>query len=118
MTLAFIIAAVIAGILFFLWESGRDKLIDADGKISQLKNRIEELANDPSKAAYVKQTPLTIENQCDVVRNNGLIPLQNEEDWIGLDSSGKASNTLFLAILFLESSSTRVFPITTTIWNS
>ena len=98
MTLAFIIAAVIAGILFFLWESGRDKLIDADGKISQLKNRIEELANDPSKAAYVKQTPLTIENQCDVVRNNGFIPLQNEEDWIGFKWQGEqyfiSGNTL------------------------
>lgn len=98
MTLAFIIAVVIAGILFFLWESGRDKLIDADGKISQLKNRIEELANDPSKAAYVKQTPLTIENQCDVVRNNGFIPLQNEEDWIGFKWQGEqyfiSGNTL------------------------
>ncbi len=98
MTLAFIIAAVIAGILFFLWESGRDKLIDADGKISQLKNRIEELANDPSKAAYVKQTPLTIENQCDVVKNNGFIPLQNEEDWIGFKWQGEqyfiSGNTL------------------------
>ena len=98
MTLAFIIAAVIAGILFFLWESGRDKLIDAEGRMTQLKNRIEELANDPSKAAYVKQTPLTIENQCDVVRNNGFIPLQNEEDWIGFKWQGEqyfiSGNTL------------------------
>ena len=51
MTLAFIISAVIAGILFLLWASGREKLIESDGKIAQLKNRIEELANDPSKAA-------------------------------------------------------------------
>ena len=98
MTLAFIIAAVIAGILFFLWESGRDKLIDAEGRMTQLKNRIEELANDPSKAAYIKQTPLTIENQCDVVRNNGFIPLQNEEDWIGFKWQGEqyfiSGNTL------------------------
>ena len=53
MTLAFIISAVIAGILFLLWASGREKLIESEGKIAQLKNRIEELANDPSKAAYV-----------------------------------------------------------------
>jgi hypothetical protein len=31
MTLAFIIAAVLAGIFFLLWESGREKLIEADG---------------------------------------------------------------------------------------
>ena len=98
MTVAFIISAVIAGIMFLLWASGREKLIESDGKIAQLKNRIEELANDPSKAAYVKQTPLTIENQCDVVRNNGFIPLQNEDEWVGFMWQGEkyfiSSNTL------------------------
>lgn len=89
MTLAFIIAAVIAGILFFLWESGREKLIESEGKISQLKNRIEELANDPARAMYGRQTPLTPELLHDVVRNNGFFPFQKEKEWISFKWQGE-----------------------------
>jgi hypothetical protein len=83
MTLAFIIAAVLASIFFLLWESGREKLIEADGNIAQLKNKIEELANDPSRAVYGRQTKLTPELIGDVVRNNGFFPIKNEADWVG-----------------------------------
>lgn len=98
MTLAFIIAAVIAGILFLLWEAGREKLIDADGKIAQLKNKIEELNNDSSRTESVMLTQLTKENLSEVVRNIGFIPLQNEDDWVGFKWQGEqyfiSSNTL------------------------
>lgn len=89
MTLAFIIAAVLAGIFFFLWESGREKLIEADGMISQLKNRLDELANDPSRAVYGRQTKLIPEIIGDVVRNNGFFPIQNETDWVGFKWQGE-----------------------------
>lgn len=98
MTLAFIIAAVLAGIFFLLWESGREKLIEADGNIAQLKNKIEELANDPSRSVYGKQTKLTPELIGDVVRNNGFFPIKNEADWVGFKWQGEqyfiSSNTL------------------------
>ena len=89
MTLAFIIAAVLAGIFFLLWESGREKLIEADGNIAQLKNKIEELANDPSRAVYGRQTKLTPELIGDVVRNNGFFPIKNEADWVGFKWQGE-----------------------------
>lgn len=89
MTLAFIIAAVLAGIFFLLWESGREKLIKADGNIAQLKNKIEELANDPSRAVYGRQTKLTPELIGDVVRNNGFFPIKNEADWVGFKCQGE-----------------------------
>ena len=89
MTLAFIIAAVLAGIFFLLWESGREKLIEADGNIAQLKNKIEELANDPSRSVYGKQTKLTPELIGDVVRNNGFFPIKNEADWVGFKWQGE-----------------------------
>lgn len=89
MTLAFIIAAVLAGIFFLLWESGREKLIEADGNIAQLKNKIEELANDPSRSVYGKQTKLTPELIGDVVRNNGFFPTKNEADWVGFKWQGE-----------------------------
>ena len=89
MTLAFIIAAVLAGIFFLLWESGREKLIKADGNIAQLKNKIEELANDPSRAVYGRQTKLTPELIGDVVRNNGFFPIKNEADWVGFKFQGE-----------------------------
>ena len=89
MTLAFIIAAVLAGIFFLLWESGREKLIEADGNIAQLKNKIEELANDPSRAAYGRQTKLTPELIGDVVRNNGFFPIKSEADWVGFKWQGE-----------------------------
>ena len=89
MTLAFIIAAVLAGIFFLLWESGREKLIEADGNIAQLKNKIEELANDPSRAVYGRQTKLTPELIGDVVRNNGFFPTKNEADWVGFKWQGE-----------------------------
>ena len=89
MTLAFIIAAVLAGIFFLLWESGREKLIEADGNIAQLKNKIEELANDPSRAVYGRQTKLTPELIGDVVWNNGFFPIKNEADWVGFKCQGE-----------------------------
>ena len=89
MTLAFIIAAVLAGIFFLLWESGREKLIEADGNIAQLKNKIEELANAPSRSVYSKQTKLTPELIGDVVRNNGFFPIKNEADWVGFKWQGE-----------------------------
>lgn len=89
MTLAFIIAAVVAGIFFLLWEGGREKLIEAEGNITQLKNRIEDLANDPSRAVYGRQTKLIPELIGDIVRNNGFFPVQNEAAWVGFKWQGE-----------------------------
>lgn len=89
MTLAFIISAVIAGILFLLWEAEREKLIDAYGKIAQLKNKIEELNSEQFRTSPVMRTQLTKENLSEVVRNNGFIPSQNEEEWIGFKWQGE-----------------------------
>ena len=89
MTLAFIISAVLAGIFFLLWETGREDLVEAEGKIAQLKNRIEELANGPSGAVSVRPTQLTSELIADVVRNNGFFPIQNEAGWVGFKWQGE-----------------------------
>lgn len=89
MTLAFIIAAVLAGIFFLLWESGREKLIESDGKMTQLKNKIEELANAPSGAVCARQTLLTPELISDVIRNNGFFPIKKEVDWVGFKWQGE-----------------------------
>ena len=98
MTLAFIIATVLAGIFFYLWESGREKLIEADGKISQLKIRLDELANDPSRAVCARQTLLTPELISDVIRNNGFFPMQKDANWIEFKWQGEqyfiSSNSL------------------------
>lgn len=79
MTLAFIIAAVIAGILFFLWISERDKLKENEGKLHQL-----------TSSGYAHQTLLTPELMQDVVRRNGFIPLQSEDkEWIPFKWQGE-----------------------------
>lgn len=89
MTLAFIIVAVLAIIFFFLWERDSDKLIEADGMITRLRNRIDELENDPSLAVSAKQTPLTPELLDDVVRNNGFSPNKIDADWVGFKWEGE-----------------------------
>ena len=89
MTLAFITAAVLAAIFFLLWESGREKVVEADGKIAQLKNKIEELSNEPSQSVCIRQTLLTPEHLGDVIKNNGFFPIQKEEYWIGFKWQGE-----------------------------
>lgn len=89
MTLAFIIVAVLAIIFFFLWERDSDKLIEADGIITRLRNRIDELENDPSLAVSAKQTPLTPELLDDVVRNNGFSPNEIDAYWVGFKWQGE-----------------------------
>lgn len=89
MIFAFIVAAVVAGVLFVLWEAGREKLIESDGKIMQLKNRIDELMSDPSRALCGRQTPLISELIEDVIRKNGFIPSQKEEEWISFKWQGE-----------------------------
>ena len=79
MTLAFIIAAVIAGILFFLWISERDKLKENEGKLYQL-----------ASSGYAHQTLLTPELMQEVVHRNGFIPLQSEDkEWIPFKWQGE-----------------------------
>ena len=89
MTLAFIIVAVLAIIFFFRWERDSDKLIEANGMITRLRNRIDVLENDPSNAVYAKQTPLTPELLDDVVRNNGFSPNEIDADWVGFKWQGE-----------------------------
>lgn len=91
MTLAFIISTVIAGILFFLWLSGRDRLEEAENKVAQLSIRIDDIRNgDASNIGRRRQTTLTPVLICDVIRNNGFIPLQSEDkEWIPFKWQGE-----------------------------
>jgi hypothetical protein len=67
MTIAFIVAALLAGIFFILWQSNRDKLIESGGK----------------------KTRLTPELLGDVIKNNGFFPTKKEECWIGFKYQGE-----------------------------
>ena len=100
MTLAFIISTVIAGILFFLWLSGRDRLEEAENKVAQLSIRIDDIRNrEASNTGRRTQTPLTPELIRDVIRSNGFIPLPSDDpEWIPFKWQGEvyfvSSNSL------------------------
>lgn len=100
MILAFIISTVIAGILFFLWLSGRDRLEEAENKVAQLSIRIDDIRNrEASNIGRRTQTPLTPELIRDVIRSNGFIPLPSDDpEWIPFKWQGEvyfvSSNSL------------------------
>ena len=89
MTLAFIITAVVAGIMFFLWISARESLTEAEGKILQLDKHIQELQVNSERIIAPRQTKLTMELIHDVVRDNGFVPHQYEEDWVTFKRQGE-----------------------------
>ena len=90
MTLAFIVAAVIAGILLFLWLSGRDQLNESESKIRQLNSQVEAAQVRALNSVCTTQTRLTPELVNDVIRNNGFIPLpSNDSKWIPFKWQGE-----------------------------
>lgn len=90
MTLAFIVASVIAGILFFLWLSGRDRLNESEAKIRQLTSQVETKQVRTMSTVSTSQTRLTPELVNDVIRNNGFIPLpSNDSEWIPFKWQGE-----------------------------
>lgn len=89
MTLAFIITAVVAGIMFFLWISARESLTEAEGKILQLDKHIQEIRENSGRITHSRHTELTKELTHDVIRDNGFVPHQDEEDWISFKKQGE-----------------------------
>ena len=89
MTLAFIISAVIAGILFFLWITQKEELDKANIQNSHLNNRLqEELKKDTSRDDFRWQTVLKKEDIDDVLRDNGFVPHHGEDGWIYFKKHG------------------------------
>lgn len=89
MTLAFVITAVVAGIMLFLWISARESLTEAEGKILQLDKYIHELQVNSERIIAPSQTKLTMELIHDVVKDNGFVPHQYEEDWVTFKRQGE-----------------------------
>lgn len=73
MTIAFIIAAVVSGILFMLWHNTKENLIEQKSK-------------QPSTSV---QTSLTAEQINDVIKYNGYIPLEMQGDSASFKQQGE-----------------------------
>lgn len=90
MTLAFIISAVIAGVLFFLWINQKEELEKAEVQITHLNGRIqEELMRDSSKDDFRWQTILKQDQVDDVLKDNGFIPHRGDDGWIYFKKQGE-----------------------------
>lgn len=87
MTVAFIVAAILAGIFFILWETAREKSIEDKGKIQNLQNRLEEVRNSPER--YDSSTPLSLDYVKDTIRFHGFVPFDVEEGWVGFKCNGE-----------------------------
>lgn len=90
MTIAFIISAVIAGILFFLWISQKEELEKAEVQIKHLNGSLQEkLKHDTSRDDFRWQTVLKQDMIDDIIRDNGFIPHHGEDDWIYFKKLGE-----------------------------
>ena len=89
MTLAFIIAAIIAGVLFFLYLDGREKVQESSSIIQDLKSQIRSIRNEVAPLANREQTVLTRELVSEAIRRNGFFPLKDDGEWIQFKSQGE-----------------------------
>lgn len=90
MTIAFIISAVIAGILFFLWISQKEELEKAEVQIKHLNGSLQEkLKHDTSRDDFRWQTVLKQDMIDDIIRDNGFVPHHGEDDWIYFKKHGE-----------------------------
>ena len=89
MTIAFIIAAIIAGILFFLYLDGREKFQESILTIQDLKSQIRSIRNEVAPLANREQTVLTRELVSEAIRRNGFFPLKDDGEWIQFKSQGE-----------------------------
>ena len=90
MTLAFIITAVIAGILLFLWISQKEELEKAEVQIKHLNKSLQEKQeHDATKGNFRWQTVLKQDMVDDIIRDNGFVPHHGEDDWIYFRKQGE-----------------------------
>lgn len=90
MTIAFIIAAVVAGILFFLWISQKEELEKAEVQIKHLNGSLQEkLKHETSSDDFRWQTVLKQDMVDDIIRDNGFIPHHGEDNWIYFKKQGE-----------------------------
>ena len=90
MTIAFIISAVIAGILFFLWISQKEELEKAEVQIKHLNGSLQEkMKHDTSRDDFRWRTVLKQYMIDDIIRDNGFIPHHGEDDWIYFKKLGE-----------------------------
>ena len=89
MTIAFIIAAIIVGILFFLYLDGREKFQESILTIQDLKSQIRSIRNEVAPLANREQTVLTRELVSEAIRRNGFFPLKDDGEWIQFKSQGE-----------------------------
>lgn len=76
MTLAFIISALIAGILFFLWSSQKEELEKAEVQIKHLNGSLQEkLKHDTSRDDFRWQTVLKQDMIDDLVAGHSIITI-------------------------------------------
>ena len=88
MTIAFIIAAIVAGILFFLYLDGREKVQESNSIIHDLKSQVSSIRNETVTPIYKEQTALTRELVSEAIRRNGFFPLKDDGEWIQFKSQG------------------------------
>ena len=89
MTIAFIIAAIAAGVLFFLYVDGREKVQESCSTIQDLKKQIQSVRNEGAPSTIREQIVLTKELVSDVIRRNGFFPLKDDGEWIQFKSQGE-----------------------------
>ena len=89
MTIAFIIATVIAGILFFLYLDGREKVQESILTIQDLKSQTRSIRNETATSTCSEQTVLTRELVSEAIRRNGYFPLKDDGEWIQFKSQGE-----------------------------
>ena len=89
MTIAFIIAAIVAGVLFFLYVDRREKVQESCSTIQDLKKQLQTIRNEDASSTIREQTVLTRELVSDVIRRNGFFPLKDDGEWIQFKSQGE-----------------------------
>lgn len=88
MTIAFIIAAIVAGILFILYLDGREKVQESNSIIQDLKSQVSSIRNETVTPIYKEQTALTRELVSEAIKRNGFFPLKDDGEWIQFKSQG------------------------------
>lgn len=90
MTIAFIISAVIAGILFFLLISKRDELKKAEDQTERLNSRLQEMMKESNATKDFRLQAILEDNMIDdIIRDNGFVPHRGDDGWIYFKKQGE-----------------------------
>ena len=92
MTLAFIIAAAVAFILFFIIMDVRENIIVSGKTIKELKSKLDENKKEAEPINYGKQTKLSRELVIEGIKKNGFTPINDDGDWIQFKNHGVSYN--------------------------